>query len=77
MVGEWEELELKKLVDISTDKVELATVEAENYISTDNMLPNFGGIDFNLNKPSVSKTSAFRKMRFYSQTLEHISGNCG
>ena len=61
MVGEWEELELKKLVDISTDKVELATVEAENYISTDNMLPNFGGIDFNLNKPSVSKTSRFQK----------------
>ena len=61
MAGEWRELELKELVEISTDKVELSTVEAENYISTDNMLPNFGGIDFNLNKPSVSKTSRFQK----------------
>ena len=61
MAGEWRELELKELVEISTDKVELSTVEAEYYISTDNMLPNFGGIDFNLNKPSVSKTSRFQK----------------
>ena len=53
-----------KLVDICSyakGKTAVAGLTAQNYISTENMLPNKGGITTAANLPSVGQTQAYRK----------------
>lgn len=53
-----------KLSDISSyakGKTAVAGLTAQNYISTENMLPNKGGITTATNLPSVEQTQAYRK----------------
>ena len=59
MGSEWDIVELKKLVKISTEKILTTGIPKNSYVSTDNMLPDFGGIVFNGNTPSVTKTSSY------------------
>lgn len=52
-----------KLLDICTyakGKTAVAGLTAQNYISTENMLPNKGGITTATNLPSVEQTQAYR-----------------
>lgn len=53
-----------KLIDICSyarEKKAVAGLTAQNYISTENMLPNKGGITTAANLPSVEQTQAYRK----------------
>lgn len=53
-----------KLIDICSyakGKTAVAGLTAKTYISTENMLPNKGGITSATNLPSVDQTSAYRK----------------
>ena len=53
-----------KLVDICSyakGKTAVAGLTAQNYISTENMIPNKGGITAAANLPSVEQTQAYRK----------------
>jgi len=53
-----------KLIDICSyakGKTAVAGLTTQNYISTENMLPNKGGITTATNLPSVDQTQAYRK----------------
>lgn len=53
-----------KLSDIATypsERVDIASLNLKTYISTENMLPNKGGISFSASLPSVSFTKSFKK----------------
>ena len=53
-----------KLIDICSyvkEKVSVSKLTVQTYISTENMLPNKGGITTATNLPSVEHTQAFRK----------------
>ncbi len=59
VANEWAEVELRELVEMSTDKIETKSIPEKCYVSTDSMLPDFGGVSFNGATPSVAKTSSF------------------
>ena len=61
MGSEWASAALRDLVDISAEKIPIPRIPKGSYVSTDNMLPDFGGIAFNDSLPSVAKTSRFSK----------------
>lgn len=61
MGSEWENVTLGDVLTISPEKIELAKVEVENYISTDNMQPYFGGIEPAVKLPSVKKVSKYQE----------------
>lgn len=56
---EWTRVLFEDYIDISKTKVEQEKVKLENYISTDNMLPNLGGIERANNLPKQLKFVAF------------------
>jgi len=61
MGSEWSSAALRELVDISTEKMVTSGIPKESYVSTDNMVPDFGGVAFNDSLPSVAKISRFSK----------------
>ena len=50
--GEWEKCKLGEIMSYSKDRVSTNSLSDENYVSTENMLPNFGGICRANNVPS-------------------------
>ncbi|MFC1467402.1 restriction endonuclease subunit S [Verrucomicrobiota bacterium] len=61
MVSEWPTVPLGELVEMSADKIATKSIPEKCYVSTDSMLPDFGGVSFNRATPSVAKTSSFSK----------------
>ena len=61
MDSEWSSVELRELIDISAEKMATSDIPKKSYVSTDNMVPYFGGVIFNSSIPSVPKTSRFSK----------------
>lgn len=55
----WQETELGSIAPYVKDRVEAATLDSSNYISTDNMLPNLGGISLSNYVPTNGKVLAF------------------
>ncbi|MXD18278.1 restriction endonuclease subunit S, partial [Escherichia coli] len=51
MGSKWEKIKLKEVVDIITTKVDVSQISLCDYISTENMLTNFGGISIANSKP--------------------------
>ena len=60
MGSEWTNVQLFDVVSISTKKIEVISVDLKNYISTDNMIPNFGGVILANNIPTVKKISSYK-----------------
>ena len=52
-------IKLGDVCKFSSDKISVSTLTEKNYISTENLLPNRGGITFAENLPKTSTTSAF------------------
>ena len=52
---------LNDICSYAKGKTAVAELTAQNYISTENMLPNKGGITTATNLPSVDQTQAYRK----------------
>lgn len=48
-------LSLNEICKYSSEKVKVSTLNVENYFSTENMLPNKGGVCIAANLPSVEK----------------------
>lgn len=52
---------LNELVSYSNTKINFSKLNENNYISTENMLPNFGGITISSNIPKEGKCISFQK----------------
>ena len=59
MGSKWEKIKLKEVVDIITTKVDVSQISLCDYISTENMLTNLGGISIANSKPSTGKITKF------------------
>ena len=54
-------MKLKDIAIYVKDRVEIEKLSLHNYISTENMLPEKGGVQTASSLPSISMTSGFRK----------------
>ena len=59
--GEWEKCTLGEIMSYSKDRVPSNTLTDDNYVSTENMLPQFGGIYRAQNAPSNGSAIAYQK----------------
>ncbi|HDL3940414.1 TPA: restriction endonuclease subunit S, partial [Mannheimia haemolytica] len=73
------------IVELISEKIKIKDLKKENYISTDNMLPNFGGITLAENLPNSASCNRFAKkdilfsnIRTYFKKvwLAEFSGGC-
>ncbi|QEY51387.1 restriction endonuclease subunit S [Legionella longbeachae] len=60
MSYEWEKIRLGDVSKVITDKIEISEINKKNYISTENMLPNFEGVVPASTIPNAKKVNAFR-----------------
>ena len=51
---------LSDIADFIFEKVDFSSIELEEYISTDNMLPDFNGITLSSVEPSLNKCTKFK-----------------
>ncbi|MBR4260179.1 MAG: restriction endonuclease subunit S [Kiritimatiellae bacterium] len=58
-MGEWKRVKLEEVADYVTDKSEVMGLALEDYISTENMLPNKGGISLASSVPSYGSVTEF------------------
>ena len=56
-----DKIELGKVAEYITEKISVDEVRIEDYISTENMLPNKGGICLASNKPATGKVTRYQK----------------
>ena len=59
MAGEWAEERFGNLVQFVSDKCQVKEVSVENYISTENMVPNFGGVTLASGVPLAGSVTKF------------------
>lgn len=59
MNSEWKEYKLGEVAEIITNKISVNSIAVENYISTENMLPDKGGITIASNKPEVGTITKY------------------
>jgi type I restriction enzyme S subunit len=58
--GEWEEEELGNVVDFVNEKIPVARVALENYVSTENILPDYGGVARASKLPTMGSVTRYR-----------------
>ena len=58
-MSEWKNFCLGDVCDFSKDKVAVSTLDLGNYISTENLLPNKGGVTEAASLPKVVTTTSF------------------
>ena len=58
--GEWDADELAKVADFVNEKVPLERVSLENYVSTENILPDYGGVTRASKLPTTGSVTRFR-----------------
>mgnify|MGYP003816432927 CR=1 FL=1 len=56
--SEWKEVRLSEIAQYITNKIDISLVNKENYITTENMLPNKGGVTTATNLPNTKKVNA-------------------
>lgn len=61
MNSEWQEYELSEAVELISDKVDIKEVNVNEFISTENLLQNLGGIEKSSGLPKNGKVTAFTK----------------
>ncbi len=59
MSSEWREVILDDVTNLVSSKVKVSELSLENYISTENMLPNLGGVSVTSGLPTTEKTRGF------------------
>ncbi|HRI76961.1 MAG TPA: restriction endonuclease subunit S [Alphaproteobacteria bacterium] len=60
-MSQWRETTLGKVASLVTDKVSAAQITPSNYVSTDNMLPNLGGISPAASIPEADKFNHYKE----------------
>ena len=58
--GAWEFIPLEAIAPLVNDRVQLKDISNVNYVSTENMLPNFGGVTVANKLPTVNSVSSFQ-----------------
>jgi len=58
---DWEVKELSKVANYISEKIDVNNLNAENYVSTESMLPNKGGITIANSLPKLGKLNTFKK----------------
>ena len=59
--GEWEKYRLKDIANISKERIGINMLSNNNYISTENMKSDFGGVDVAINLPASGNVIKFQK----------------
>ena len=59
MSSDWRQVELGEVVSIRKEKIDIENISVENYISTENMLPDKGGVTASSNLPTTRKVDSF------------------
>lgn len=59
--NEYEKPKLSQVADYITNKVELTSIPISSYISTDNMLPEYGGVTLYDGNPEISSVVSYKK----------------
>ncbi|MEX6184461.1 hypothetical protein AB6G20_13245 [Providencia hangzhouensis] len=57
---EWKSLRFKDICRLKSDKITVDSSDIQTYISTENMLPNFGGVQSAKNIPLTGKLNTFK-----------------
>lgn len=60
-MSEWKEYRLGEIANIVSERVSISVANLSNYISTENMINNFGGITRAEKLPDVSTINSFKK----------------
>ena len=60
MASDWKEVILDDVLMMSKAKIDSKDIDIESYVSTDNMLPDFGGVTAAEKLPSASKFTAYK-----------------
>ena len=58
-MDDWNKVSLDKVAVVATDKISVSLLNEENYISTENMLPDKGGVDLATKLPANGNVNAF------------------
>ncbi len=58
---DWKEVRLGDVVDLISEKIVTDSLNKTNYISTENMIENFGGVTLSSNIPSNTRINSFKK----------------
>lgn len=58
-MSEWKEYKFSDIARFVSDKIDISLISEKEYISTDNMLPNFGGVCFAEKLPQSLKCNSF------------------
>ena len=61
MGAKWKKYNLCDILEISNKKINVCSISASDYVSTDNMIPNFGGIKEAISLPKSNKITEFNK----------------
>ncbi len=56
----WEEIILGEVVEFVNDKIEIEKIDLDNYISTENLLPNKSGVQKATTLPNIAKVNNFK-----------------
>lgn len=84
-MNEWKKMKFDDIIDMVSSKIETKKLRKEQYISTENMNVNFGGIDVAKELPNIDKCNSFMKgdilfsnIRTYFKKvwLSEFSGGC-
>ena len=59
--GEWEKYRLKDIANISKERIGISMLSNNNYISTENMKSDFGGVDVATNLPASGNVLKFQQ----------------
>lgn len=57
----WRGTTLGEVAEYKTDKIEVSKLNIKNYISTENMIPNIGGVTYSSNMPNINTVNQFLK----------------
>jgi type I restriction enzyme, S subunit len=60
-MSDWQNTTLGAVAEIASHKTAAANVTLDTYISTENMLPNFGGVQTSSSLPNADKFHSYRK----------------
>ncbi|WP_430899372.1 MULTISPECIES: restriction endonuclease subunit S [unclassified Paraflavitalea] len=60
-MSEWKEYFLAEIAEIISNRVSISKANLDNYISTENLIPNFGGVSKSESIPNVPSINSFNE----------------
>lgn len=60
-MGEWKEYKLGDIASFEKENISVSEIKIDNYISTENMIPNKGGVVIASKKPNAGLITRYYK----------------